>query len=61
MIVKCKVKLSVCLTKHYAMMTYGGVDIWIPISLTSALVGGEWSASHPFHFASGEMAPVPIG
>jgi hypothetical protein len=36
-------KLSRCLTKHYAMKTYGRVDIWIHI-LTSELVGGEWSA-----------------
>jgi hypothetical protein len=28
------------------MKTYGGVDVQIHIFLTSALVGGEWSASH---------------
>jgi hypothetical protein len=27
------------------------------ISLTSALVGGEWSASRPGHFTPGERAP----
>jgi hypothetical protein len=29
------------------MMTYGGVDVWIYVFLTSAVVGGEWSASLP--------------
>jgi hypothetical protein len=32
------------------MKVYGGVDIYIHIFLTSALVGGEWSASRPSHF-----------
>jgi hypothetical protein len=40
------VKLSLCSTKHYAMKAYGGVDIF----LTSALVGGQWSASRPGRF-----------
>jgi hypothetical protein len=30
-------KLSLCLTKHYALTTCVGVDV------TSALLGGEWS------------------
>jgi hypothetical protein len=38
------------LIKHYAMKAYGGVDVWIHIFLTSALVGGEWSASRPGRF-----------
>jgi hypothetical protein len=29
------------------MKEYGGVDVWIHIFLTSALLGGEWSASCP--------------
>jgi hypothetical protein len=36
------------------MNAYGGVDIYIHIFLTSALAGGEWSASR---FTSGERAP----
>jgi hypothetical protein len=32
------------------MKAYGGVDVWIHIFMTSALVGGEWSASHPGRF-----------
>jgi hypothetical protein len=57
-----KVKLSLCLTKHYAMETYGEVDIYIYmcvcvcVYLTSALVGGEWSASRPRRFAPGDRA-----
>jgi hypothetical protein len=29
------------------MKAYGGVDVEIHMFLTSALVGGEWSASRP--------------
>jgi hypothetical protein len=39
------------------MRTYGGVDVWSRIFLTSALVGGEWSASRPGCFIPGERAP----
>jgi hypothetical protein len=39
------------------MKAYGGVDVQIHIFLTSALAGGEWSASRRSHFASGERAP----
>jgi hypothetical protein len=35
-----EVKLSLCLTKHYAMKTYGGVGVQIHAFLTSALVRG---------------------
>jgi hypothetical protein len=44
---------SLCLAK-----TCGGVNIQIKISLTSALDGGEWSASRPCRFTAGERAPV---
>jgi hypothetical protein len=40
------------------MKAYGGVDVQIHIFLTSALAGGEWSASHPCRFNPGERAPV---
>jgi hypothetical protein len=36
------------------MKAYGGVDVWIHILLSSALVGGEWSASRPCHFTPRE-------
>jgi hypothetical protein len=39
------------------MKTYKGVDIWIHVFYTSALVGGEWSASLPGRFTPGERAP----
>jgi hypothetical protein len=54
-----KVKLS--LVKHCAMKTYRGCGgVAPPFFLTSALNGGEWSASHPCCFTSGEKTPVPI-
>jgi hypothetical protein len=34
-----------------------GVDVEIHIFLTSALVGGEWSASRPGRFTPEERAP----
>jgi hypothetical protein len=37
------------------MNAYGRVDIFI--FLTSALVGGEWSASRPCRFTPGERVP----
>jgi hypothetical protein len=39
------------------MKAYGGIDVQIHIFLTSALVGGEWSASRPGHFTPEETAP----
>jgi hypothetical protein len=39
------------------MKAYGGVDVWTHVLLTSALVGGEWSASRPGRFTLGERAP----
>jgi hypothetical protein len=39
------------------MKAYKGVDVWIHIFLTSALVGGEWSASRPGCFTPGERIP----
>jgi hypothetical protein len=39
------------------MKAYGRVDVQIHIFLTSALVGGEWSASRPGCSTSGERAP----
>jgi hypothetical protein len=39
------------------MKAYGGVDVWIHVFLTSALVGGEWTTSRPGRFTPGERAP----
>jgi hypothetical protein len=33
------------------------VDVYIHIFLTSAIAGGEWSASRPGRFTPGERAP----
>jgi hypothetical protein len=38
------------------MMTYGRLDIKVHVFLTSALVGGEWSASRSCRFTPGERA-----
>jgi hypothetical protein len=48
--------MSLRLTRRSAMKAYGGVEIHI--FLTSARVGGEWSASRPDRFTSGERAHV---
>jgi hypothetical protein len=52
-----KEKLSVSLTKHSAIRTYGGVEVWLHTFLTSALDGGEWSASRPSCCTPRERAP----
>jgi hypothetical protein len=39
------------------MKTYEGVDVEIHIFFTSALVGGEWSASRPGRFTPEERIP----
>jgi hypothetical protein len=39
------------------MKTYGVMNVWIHIFLTSALVGGKWSASRSGRFTPGERAP----
>jgi hypothetical protein len=38
------------------MKACGGVDVWTRIFLTSALVVGEWAASHPDRVTPGERA-----
>jgi hypothetical protein len=39
------------------MKTYGGMDVYVQVFLTSALFGGEWSASYSDRFTPGERAP----
>jgi hypothetical protein len=51
-----KAKLSLGLTKHYAMKTCKGVDEQIQVTLTSTIVEGEWSASDP---SRGKRSPPP--
>jgi len=45
LVVKVKVKLSLCLTKHNTMKIYGRVKVQCYAFVTLALVGGEQSAS----------------
>jgi hypothetical protein len=39
------------------MKAYGGADAYIRVFLTSALIIGEWSASRPRRFTTGERCP----
>jgi hypothetical protein len=39
------------------MKTYGGGEVYLHAFLTSALGGGEWSASRPGHFIPVKRAP----
>jgi hypothetical protein len=48
-----KVKLSMSLTKHYTMKTYGRVHVYTQVFRTSVLAGGEWSNSRPCRFTPG--------
>jgi len=47
-------------TEHHAKKAYWGMEIWLHTFLTSALDGGEWSASQSDLFTPRET-PVPIG
>jgi len=53
-----QVKLFLWLTTHHSMKTYGGVDMYLHVFLTSVVDGGEWSASRSSHFTPGEEIPV---
>jgi hypothetical protein len=39
------------------MKAYGGVDVWISVFFTPALVVGEWSASQPGRFTPRGKTP----
>jgi hypothetical protein len=43
------------------METYGGGGNIAPPFLTSALDGGEWSASHPTRLPPGKKSPIASG
>jgi hypothetical protein len=55
--IKLKVKLSLCLTKHYAMKTYWEWRYSSRRSLTWALAKGKWSASRLCRFTHREEIP----
>jgi hypothetical protein len=42
------------------MKTYRGVDVYVPVFLTSALVRDELLASHSGRFIPGKEPPLPI-
>ena len=46
------------LTEHYAVKAKGGVKVWFQGFLTSALDGGEWSASQPCGFTPWRKSPT---
>jgi hypothetical protein len=43
------------------MKTYGGVEIWVHVFLTSALIGVEWGVSRPDLFTLEKEPLVPNG
>jgi hypothetical protein len=45
-----KIKLSLSLTKHNAIKTYGEMDLKIHVFMSSALVEVEWSGLRPYPF-----------
>jgi hypothetical protein len=56
------VKLSLCFsfTEHHAIKTYWGWRYSSTHSLTSAIDGGEWSASRPSRFTPRKRASDPL-
>jgi hypothetical protein len=40
------------------MKAHGGVDVWVRVFLTLAVVGGEWSVSLPDRITLGERVPI---
>jgi hypothetical protein len=48
--IRVNVNSSPCLTEHHTMKAYGGMEVYLHAFLTSALDGGEWSASRPGRF-----------
>jgi hypothetical protein len=45
------------LTEYHSMKAYWGVELEFHAFLTSALAGGEWSASYPSRFTPRGRAP----
>jgi hypothetical protein len=60
--------LTLCLTEHHSVKTYGGVDIYIHVFLTSLLIKGEFPDSRPgrftpregSHWIGGWVRPEPV-
>jgi hypothetical protein len=49
--------LSLYLTKHHAIKTYGGVEVYLHSFLTEILDGGDLSASRPGRFTPMVKSP----
>jgi len=47
--------VSLCLTKYYAIKTFGEAELQLYAFLISALDRSEWSASPSARFTPGEM------
>jgi len=47
-------EISLCLTKHSAMISYGEVRFWSYSFLTLALAAGKWSVHNNIFFAPGK-------
>ena len=56
--VKVKVKLPLCLIKHYAMTPWRSRS-WFHTFLILKLYGGDWSASRPACFTPGKEPTLP--
>jgi hypothetical protein len=56
-----KVKLSLSLTKHHAIKTYWGVEVYLHAFLTSALDEASGQLHAPAALPPGKEPLVPIG
>jgi len=50
------IKLSLCLTKHHYLKTYGEAEVYLHSFLNYSVCGSEWSASRADHFIPRERA-----
>jgi len=53
-------KVYLCLTKHNSMKTCDRMELQLHAFLTSALSGGEWSASRSGIFVSTRCLHIPL-
>jgi len=58
---KVSVNFSQRLMKYYSMSVHEGVEVQVYVFLTSALEGGEWSASVPSHLTPAKEPVILIG
>jgi len=53
-----EVNVNLWRVKHHAINVYGVVDILLYTSLSLAVDGGDWSASHPCLFTTGHQMMI---